>query len=241
MSDTAKKMREARALIEKKRYAQARTILETVNHPKATEWIAKIDRITGGPGDKSKKTAARAGGSRRRLVLGLLVIVVIAAGGAAALLLLSDDGGQSPAVITYEALPADAQAAFVEMADIIYGRDDITDYDVIQVVRGDIRGHAQWRYDEMRSQRERSLDGDELAEAIAGLERSRQRSIDIEQFYCVFTTPSLEDDQSFTRFQLHFINRAEWLVDDIDNDDSRLPMWDTACLGAEPIEDTAAG
>ena len=39
------KMLQARDLIKQKRYAEARAILKTVNHPKAQEWLAKLDEI----------------------------------------------------------------------------------------------------------------------------------------------------------------------------------------------------
>lgn len=39
------KMIEARDLIKAKRYAEARTILKTVNHPTAHQWLKKIDEI----------------------------------------------------------------------------------------------------------------------------------------------------------------------------------------------------
>jgi hypothetical protein len=46
MSDTVRdKMFEARDLIQAKRYAQARTLLNTIDHPKATEWLRKLDDV----------------------------------------------------------------------------------------------------------------------------------------------------------------------------------------------------
>ncbi len=39
------KMLEAKSLIEKRQYSQARQILETVDHPRAREWLGKLDEI----------------------------------------------------------------------------------------------------------------------------------------------------------------------------------------------------
>lgn len=46
MSDTVRdKMFEARDLIQAKRYAEARALLNGVDHPKATEWLRKLDDV----------------------------------------------------------------------------------------------------------------------------------------------------------------------------------------------------
>lgn len=45
MMDTRQQMEKARALIQSKRYAEARGILTKTDHPKAREWIAKIDAL----------------------------------------------------------------------------------------------------------------------------------------------------------------------------------------------------
>jgi hypothetical protein len=46
MSDTVRdKMFEARDLIQAKRYAQARALLVTIDHPKASEWLHKLDDV----------------------------------------------------------------------------------------------------------------------------------------------------------------------------------------------------
>ena len=37
---------QARQLIREKRYHEARSILERIDHPKATEWILKLDSLT---------------------------------------------------------------------------------------------------------------------------------------------------------------------------------------------------
>ena len=46
-------MHEARQLIADKRYAEARRILRTVDHPQAAQWLAKLDSIA--PEQKSRK------------------------------------------------------------------------------------------------------------------------------------------------------------------------------------------
>src|SRR5258708_1944031 len=56
VSDAQQKMIEARDLIKNKRYAEARKILETVDHPKAKEWLTKLDEIElGDPFDASHR------------------------------------------------------------------------------------------------------------------------------------------------------------------------------------------
>ncbi len=37
---------QARQLIREKRYREARSVLETIDHPKSTEWILKLDKLT---------------------------------------------------------------------------------------------------------------------------------------------------------------------------------------------------
>lgn len=46
------KMRTAQSLIKEQRYAEARTLLTQVDHPKATEWIMRIDAIPKAPTPK---------------------------------------------------------------------------------------------------------------------------------------------------------------------------------------------
>jgi hypothetical protein len=42
---TKTKMLEAKSLIQQKQYDEARTILETINHPTAEQWLAKLDAM----------------------------------------------------------------------------------------------------------------------------------------------------------------------------------------------------
>src|SRR5687768_16221064 len=44
---TKQKLTQARQLIQTKNYTQARAILQNVNHPLASEWLNRIDQITG--------------------------------------------------------------------------------------------------------------------------------------------------------------------------------------------------
>lgn len=39
-------MKAARTLIQEKRYADARELLKDIDHPKATDWILQIDRLS---------------------------------------------------------------------------------------------------------------------------------------------------------------------------------------------------
>ncbi len=47
------KFEQVKTLIQKKKYTEARSVLETINHPKASEWLANLDKIA--PQEKSKK------------------------------------------------------------------------------------------------------------------------------------------------------------------------------------------
>jgi len=75
-------MLKARELIKRKRYDEARAILKKINHPKAKEWLAKIDKIA--PEKKS-------GGGRTVLVRLLLLLIVIAIAVVAFVLLSGSD------------------------------------------------------------------------------------------------------------------------------------------------------
>lgn len=63
MSEVRDQMQQARELIEQGRFTEARALLQTINHPKAQEWIARIDQEAGDldfpttqSGQKSKKS-----------------------------------------------------------------------------------------------------------------------------------------------------------------------------------------
>lgn len=59
----------AKQLIQKKQYDQARALLETVDHPTATKWLAKLDEI-------APKSHPKAKGNRstRRLLMAILAV-----------------------------------------------------------------------------------------------------------------------------------------------------------------------
>lgn len=84
------KMLQAQELLKQKRYDEARAILETVDHPVAQKWLAKLDEIAPAKGSRGKKPAAKgpaakapAGESSRgsglvRILVILIVVLVIA-------------------------------------------------------------------------------------------------------------------------------------------------------------------
>lgn len=69
------KMEAARELIREKRYAEARVILNTIDHPTATEWLEKLDQIA-----PTKKVEATGSGATVLIVVlaGMIVIVGLA-------------------------------------------------------------------------------------------------------------------------------------------------------------------
>lgn len=52
---TKAKFDAAKQLIQEKKYDQARAILETIDHPPAAKWLAKLDTITPKPKPKPKR------------------------------------------------------------------------------------------------------------------------------------------------------------------------------------------
>ena len=76
-----KKMLQARKLIEQKNYAAARKILKTVDHPKAREWEARLDKIAPG--------ASKASGLPRMVIIGLGVVILLAVIAVAVLMLIN--------------------------------------------------------------------------------------------------------------------------------------------------------
>lgn len=62
------KMEAARELIKEKKYTEARIILQTVDHPQAKEWIAKIDELAPPPKNGSNTLA---------IILGAAVVLAI--------------------------------------------------------------------------------------------------------------------------------------------------------------------
>ena len=60
------KFQTAKQLIDEGRYTQARAILETIDHPKAAEWIARLDRIVRSQGTQELPVAPEKQGRRTR-------------------------------------------------------------------------------------------------------------------------------------------------------------------------------
>ncbi len=81
-------MQQAQELIKKGRYKEARRILEKSDHPKASEWLAKLDKMD--PPRSASKPRRRAGGGgvgrRIRSLLSYLLTIVLSAGLTSALL-----------------------------------------------------------------------------------------------------------------------------------------------------------
>lgn len=95
---TKQKMQKAADLIRDKRYDEARRLLRSIDHPKAREWLNKLDERTA----KGKKSPAKkASGGRRVLILlvgGLLLVGIAIL--ASVLLGGSDDDPPSPTAIS---------------------------------------------------------------------------------------------------------------------------------------------
>src|SRR5258706_15999809 len=81
------KMLEARQLISEKRYAEARRVLEAIDHPTARQWLQKLDEIESrptaskpalrpsAPNDNqatNDKSAEKAGSNSTKLILALV-------------------------------------------------------------------------------------------------------------------------------------------------------------------------
>jgi hypothetical protein len=77
----AERLELARALITEKKYAEARAILVSVDHPLAVEWIAKIDQIAPPPIDRSGG-AARPRIPVAAIAAGVVVVLFVVIGGA---------------------------------------------------------------------------------------------------------------------------------------------------------------
>lgn len=100
-----KKMSEVRRLIGERDFASAKEILQTINHPKAREWEARVDKILakrkGGTGKRKPSTqrnakASSGGGSmRRRLFLLLTLFILVAVIVVVAMLATSGDDDTS--------------------------------------------------------------------------------------------------------------------------------------------------
>ncbi len=93
------KMLEAKKLIQEKDYEAARAILETVDHPTARKWEAKLNQIIAQSSGKKPQGKRSRGGARGRVssrvflagVAGIVLIVVVVV----VLLIASQPGGQT--------------------------------------------------------------------------------------------------------------------------------------------------
>lgn len=75
MATTKEKMIEAQQLIKARQYDDARRILVKIDHPKATEWLAKIDKVAPVKKTGFKMTPVIAGGAAVA-VIGVILLMV---------------------------------------------------------------------------------------------------------------------------------------------------------------------
>lgn len=73
-------MQAAQELIREKRYDEARKLLEGVDHPKAREWLGKLDALTPGPPASGRRGKWRRSGCLLALICGVLGIGMAAVG-----------------------------------------------------------------------------------------------------------------------------------------------------------------
>jgi|GEM_PF-3505532 len=119
------KMIKARQLIKGKKYDEARSLLETVNHPKAKEWLAKINKIS--PPAKSSKASKKAPAQKSSssnmmpMIIGgsvLLVVIIVIVVAVFALPSLTGNSGDA------DETPATAVAENVDESDTDSGDED---------------------------------------------------------------------------------------------------------------------
>lgn len=68
------KMRKAQILIREKHYEEARALLLQVDHPRATDWILRLDPLIG-----ERQKAEREGNTRRVLIIIFVIVIVVGA------------------------------------------------------------------------------------------------------------------------------------------------------------------
>ena len=71
------KLRQARSLIQKKQYDEARAILETLDDPQARKWLAQIDKQQ--PGSSGSRTSRRQGGGGCARIIGYGLTLIVSA------------------------------------------------------------------------------------------------------------------------------------------------------------------
>lgn len=80
MASDQDRLIQARDLIKDKRYAEARQLLKSINHPKAKEWLAKLDTIDPPPAPSPQRSRTSSGPSWA-IVVGALLIGILIGGG----------------------------------------------------------------------------------------------------------------------------------------------------------------
>ncbi len=94
-------MVKARALIQQKRFDEARAILEQIDHPKAREWLAKINKVspattsTQKPPTHSAKSTATSSNTLPIIIGGIVITVIVALVAAVVLVVSGDDDSSS--------------------------------------------------------------------------------------------------------------------------------------------------
>jgi hypothetical protein len=105
--DTREQLAKARELIQARRFDQARALLQQIDHPKATEWLVKLDEVAPQKRKAAKKKSS-GGGMRSYLLVLLLIVVVLAS----VLVVLNQSSDDDEAATNQEAVstPTDAPA-----------------------------------------------------------------------------------------------------------------------------------
>jgi len=131
MATTKEQFAKAQALIVDKRYDEARLLLETVDHPKAAEWILRIDAITAQEGlwriddleepEQPKQKVVLAKPKKKR---GRGFWIVILAGGCGILVLITVIGQAVGLIDTAE--ERQATETVVEAQEVAFAQDTAT-------------------------------------------------------------------------------------------------------------------
>lgn len=69
-----KKMQAAQTLIREKRYSEARALLVDVNHPRATDWILRLDPLIADQEQRERQTSGR-----RTLIIVAVIVILLGA------------------------------------------------------------------------------------------------------------------------------------------------------------------
>jgi hypothetical protein len=90
------KFEAAKELIQSKHYVEARSILKTIDHPQAAEWLAKLDKIDPFNAAPASPPARRSASRLPLVVVVVIVIGIAAAGGAMAIIQRSNTAASLP-------------------------------------------------------------------------------------------------------------------------------------------------